>query len=260
MRSDSAWSKLTPEQREQLDKWLFVFNTGYRGTLALVEQEFGLKSSLGSMASYHRRRQAEREAMGIRTERDEWGGLTEVKLTKEQLEQETMHAVALAAHKLARAKPEQLKVKDLRGLVKLLLEERKLAQGREATVRKVTLAEIMHLAKLNKERSKARSMEAWKKMFVEVTDILESIRPGTSGNIEKAASEQVEESKVRAGMKPEKRKTRLVRSLVRPRTKEGQAEIKGASADKEVEPGKVAEAGTNNGESAEADGIEAGGA
>jgi len=157
MRSDSAWSKLTLDQREQMDKWLFVFNVGYRGALALAKQQFGLKSSLGSIARYHRRRQAEREALGIRMEANEWGGLTEVKLTKEELQQETMHSVALAAHKLARAKPEQLKVRELRGLVKLLLEERRLAQGREATV---------------------RNGADWKKLFGEAAEILQSLEPG----------------------------------------------------------------------------------
>lgn len=179
LRSDSAWSRLTPDQREQVDKWLFVFNVSYRGALALVEQQFGLKSSLGSIARYHRRRQSEREALGIRMQAAEWGGLTEVTLTKEELQRETMRAVAVAAHKLARAKPEQLKVRELRGLVKLLLEERRLAQGREATVRKVKLAEIMAFAKVAKDTAKARSTAEWKKMFGEAAEILQSLEPET---------------------------------------------------------------------------------
>jgi hypothetical protein len=179
LRSDSAWSRLTPDQREQVDKWLFIFNVSYRGALALAEQQFGLKSSLGSIARYHRRRQAEREAMGIRIQSTEWGGFTEVTLTKEELQRETMRAVALAAHKLARAKPEQLKVKELRGLVKLLLEERRLAQGREATVRKVKLAEIMAFAKVAKATPKERSAAEWKKLFGEAAEILQSVEPET---------------------------------------------------------------------------------
>ena len=178
LRSDSAWSQLTPEQREQVDKWLFVFNLSYRGALALAEQQFGLKSSLGSIARYHRRRQAEREALGIRIQSNEWGGSVEVKLTKEELQKETMHSVALAAHQLARAKPEQLKVSELRGLMKLLLEERRLAQGREATVRKVKLAEIMAFAKVAKATPKARSTADWKKLFSEAAEILKSVDPG----------------------------------------------------------------------------------
>jgi hypothetical protein len=179
LRSDSAWSRLTPDQREQVDKWLFIFNVSYRGALALAEQQFGLKSSLGSIARYHRRRQAEREALGIRVQSTEWGGSTEVRLTKEALQQETMRAVALAAHKLAQAKPEQLKVRELRGLVKLLLEERRLVQGREATVRKVNLAQIMGFAKVAKDTAKARSTADWKKLFGEAAEILQSLEPET---------------------------------------------------------------------------------
>src|ERR1700729_4206459 len=55
LRSDSAWSKLTAEQRGKLECWLFEKHLGYRETLELVRREFGMKM-------YFQRLKGEREA------------------------------------------------------------------------------------------------------------------------------------------------------------------------------------------------------
>ena len=40
LRSDSAWSKLTAEQRETLEGWLFEENIGYKEALERAQKEF----------------------------------------------------------------------------------------------------------------------------------------------------------------------------------------------------------------------------
>ena len=60
MRTDSAWSKLTVEQRETLEGWLFDENTGYKEALERAQKEFGVTSSLSSLADFYQRRAQER--------------------------------------------------------------------------------------------------------------------------------------------------------------------------------------------------------
>ena len=60
MRADSAWSKLTAEQRETLEGWLFDENIGYKEALERAQKEFGITSSLSSLADFYQRRARER--------------------------------------------------------------------------------------------------------------------------------------------------------------------------------------------------------
>lgn len=69
LRSDSAWSKLTREQRETLEGWLFEENLGYMEALERAEKEFGIRASLTSLAAFYQRLAEERtqkELLGIK--------------------------------------------------------------------------------------------------------------------------------------------------------------------------------------------------
>jgi hypothetical protein len=48
MRDDSTWNRLTPEQRETLESWLFDENLGYAKTLERVQKEFGVEATIAS--------------------------------------------------------------------------------------------------------------------------------------------------------------------------------------------------------------------
>ena len=68
LRSDSTWANLTPEQRDSLESWLFVENLGYAEVLERARKEFGLNSSLPSLARFRRRLSVERthrESLGM---------------------------------------------------------------------------------------------------------------------------------------------------------------------------------------------------
>lgn len=60
LRADSAWSKLTAEQRETLEGWLFEEHTGYREALERAQKEFGVTASLTSLAVFYQRLAEER--------------------------------------------------------------------------------------------------------------------------------------------------------------------------------------------------------
>lgn len=68
LRSDSAWSQLTAEERGKLESWLFEKHLGYRETLELARSEFGLRTSLTSLKMYFQRLRSEREAREITRE------------------------------------------------------------------------------------------------------------------------------------------------------------------------------------------------
>jgi hypothetical protein len=49
MRDDSTWNRLTAEQREKLESWLFDGNLGYVETLARVQKDFGVEATISSL-------------------------------------------------------------------------------------------------------------------------------------------------------------------------------------------------------------------
>ena len=55
LRPDSNWCKLSAEQRETLERWLFEENIGYREALERVKREFGVTTSMRSMSEYYKR-------------------------------------------------------------------------------------------------------------------------------------------------------------------------------------------------------------
>src|SRR5215831_5996290 len=65
LREDSTWSYLTPEQIEMLEEWLFEENLGYAKVVERVKKEFGIETTIPSVARYYRRRAPERQAQEL---------------------------------------------------------------------------------------------------------------------------------------------------------------------------------------------------
>jgi hypothetical protein len=53
LRSDSTWAKLTPEQEEKLEGWLFEEKLGYDIVLKRAKTEWGVSSSRSSLSEYY---------------------------------------------------------------------------------------------------------------------------------------------------------------------------------------------------------------
>jgi hypothetical protein len=62
MRENSTWSRLSTEQREKVEGWLFEENLGYAKILERVKAEFGIEATKTSLCRYYRRRVVERQA------------------------------------------------------------------------------------------------------------------------------------------------------------------------------------------------------
>lgn len=120
IRDDSTWNRLTPEQRETLESWLFDENLGYAKTLERVQKEFGMDATMASVGRFYRRRARERqvdelvEAQAAATE------LNDLPVDVASLREAAVKLVGNAVLKLTGEKPEELE--QLVSFTKLLLE------------------------------------------------------------------------------------------------------------------------------------------
>jgi hypothetical protein len=119
MRDDSTWNRLTSEQLEQLDEWLFEERLGYADALARAEKEFGLVASLSSMGRYYRRRAREQQKLEVSQAEVMAGELIDLPVSTDNLRKAAVKLVGKIVLKLAVAKPEQ--VEQVVFLTKLLL-------------------------------------------------------------------------------------------------------------------------------------------
>jgi hypothetical protein len=55
LRPDSKWNKLTAEQQETLERWLFEENIAYHEALERVKREFGIAVSMRGLSEYYKR-------------------------------------------------------------------------------------------------------------------------------------------------------------------------------------------------------------
>jgi hypothetical protein len=131
LRDDSTWNRLTPDQRETLEGWLFDDNLGYAKTLARVQAEFGLEATVASLGRYYRRRARERqvgELVEAQAAADELNGLP---VSVASLREAAVKLVGKAVLRLAAEQPEQLD--QLASFTKLLLasEDNEIRQARQ---------------------------------------------------------------------------------------------------------------------------------
>jgi hypothetical protein len=124
LRSDSAWSKLTAEQRGKLESWLFEKHLGYREALELARSEFGLKTSLTSLKMYAQRLKSEREAREMTRELEDLmtsGG--ELAKTPEQVRAAGELMAVLKMFELTMAGPGT--ARELAALLRVMVEGQK---------------------------------------------------------------------------------------------------------------------------------------
>jgi hypothetical protein len=56
MKSNCTWSLLTPEQRDELERWLFDENMSYREAKERVQKEWGVTASIWSVGRFYQSR------------------------------------------------------------------------------------------------------------------------------------------------------------------------------------------------------------
>jgi hypothetical protein len=119
LRADSAWSKLTAEQRETLEGWLFEENIGYREALERAQKEFGVTASTRSLADYYQRLAEERTRRELLGVKGLAGKIDKAGANWEDLGATAMTLVAKRMLQLAVASPG--KVREMASLGRLLV-------------------------------------------------------------------------------------------------------------------------------------------
>lgn len=120
MRDDSTWNRLTPEQRETLESWLFDENLGYAKTLERVQKEFGVEATMASVGRFYRRRARERQVEELVEAQAAASELNELPVSADSLRAAAVKLVGKAVLKLTGEQPEQLE--QLASLTRILLE------------------------------------------------------------------------------------------------------------------------------------------
>jgi len=120
LRDDSTWNRLTPEQRETLESWLFDENLGYAKTLERVQKEFGVEATIASVGRFYRRRARERQVEELVEAQAAASKLNDLPVSVDSLREAAVKLVGKAVLKLAGEKPEQLE--QLASLTRILLE------------------------------------------------------------------------------------------------------------------------------------------
>lgn len=120
LRDDSTWNRLTADQRESLEVWLFDENLGYAETLARVRRELGLEATVASLGRYYRRRARERQVNELVEAEAMAAVVNALPVSADSLREAAVKLAGKAALKLARERPDQ--VETLAALTRLLLD------------------------------------------------------------------------------------------------------------------------------------------
>ena len=120
MREDSTWSRLSIEQRQLLESWLFDDNLGYVETVARVKSEFGVEATIPSVGRYYRRRARERQTEELVIASGEAIGLNSLPVSIADLREAAVKLAGKEALKLAGEKPHE--PEHLMAFTRVLLE------------------------------------------------------------------------------------------------------------------------------------------
>ncbi len=119
LRADSAWCKLTAEQRETLEGWFFEENIGYREALERAQKVFGVTASVRSLSEYYQRLAEERTQKELLDVKGLAGKIEKAGANWEDLGATAMTLVAKRMLQLAVASPG--KVREMASLGRLLV-------------------------------------------------------------------------------------------------------------------------------------------
>jgi len=130
LRDDSTWNRLSPEQRETLEEWLFDENLGYEKTVARVQAEFGLETTIASIGRFYRRRARERQAEELVEAQAIADEVNELPVNAASLRAAAVKLVGKAVLRLVSEQPDRLE--ELASLTRLLLdsEDNDIRRGR----------------------------------------------------------------------------------------------------------------------------------
>lgn len=180
-RCDSPWNKLTDEQQKQMDAWYFDESLSCREIHDRARRTFGIDASRQTLTAYFRHRESKRVlAGGGRLTADQVNELllqrTGAGMSLEDLEGRTVYFTAMAAYQMSLAEPDSLRVKELRSLMKLLNENRRLVMDQKLKNEKLTLETMTAALKVRREQSEVMTKKDFERMVMDTGEILRRAR------------------------------------------------------------------------------------
>jgi hypothetical protein len=130
LRSDSVWHSLSPEQKEKLEGWLFEECLSYTDALERAQKEFGVTASAPALSRFYRRLAEERKSSLLQ------GALSWVAKTPDSMderlltEEAAFKMLAITAYEISLAGADNIQLKELRRIMKLILQRRSQAMRR----------------------------------------------------------------------------------------------------------------------------------
>ena len=178
-RGDSPWSRLTVEQRKLMDKWYFDENLSHQAIMERATKEFGVEASKQTLTAYFRHREAvvgglaqweEIEVDDPRARRVGAG------MSWTDLEARVMQSAAMAAYEMSLSEPDQMRIKEIRSLMKMLNdhERRKIDRKKMEQKAEVQLAQMAF--KVCKEEARKQTKEEFAETLLETAVIVHQAR------------------------------------------------------------------------------------
>ena len=162
LRADSTWNGLTDEQREKLDRWLFVEGLSYPAAHERVQQELGIECSVWAVGRYYRCAVKTRAVEKMAEAED---AATAVNRTGVKLESLRMSALKVIGQRLLEKAMEGGDMKELVALGRLMtdgerreIQRERLALAREKfefSAAEAALAELPHVEEMTEEEVRA---------------------------------------------------------------------------------------------------------
>jgi hypothetical protein len=158
MKANCTWSLLTPEQRDELERWLFDENMSYREARERVQKEWGVAASIWSVGRFYQSRVNER-SLGEVTEGQDT--TKDVNGTGTNLDDLCTAFRMVAGTKVLEKAMAGAELKDLAALGRLIadtewvqVQHRRLALARdrfEFNAAKAALEKLSNMEEINKE-------------------------------------------------------------------------------------------------------------
>jgi hypothetical protein len=186
-RGDSPWSKLNVEQRKLMDKWYFDENLPYPEILERATKEFGVQASRQTLTAYFRHR--EDVVGGLAKWEDIDTGNPQSRrvgagMDLKDLESRTLQSAAMAAYELSLAEPDKMRVTEMRSLMKMLSEHKRLSLHHDKEIEQGMLTQL----KVFKGLSGLQTKEQFEEMVMQTAGILQRAQVKAAGH--RAAAEQ----------------------------------------------------------------------
>lgn len=159
-----------------MDAWFFDENLGHQEILERSEKEFGIKASQQTLTRYFRRReQLLNVPDGVReiepAEEEAEATRVGAGMGWEDLQARTLRFATMAAYEMSLVEPEKMRVKDIRSLMKMVNEQKRLTLEHRLQKERLALQTMALTLRVKIAESKVQTKEQMEQMIMDAAEI-----------------------------------------------------------------------------------------